>query len=144
MVLATRVVRVSSFLDEVIQLVHSALALGVMIECLALAVSRMAEEHEPKPGRLPGSKATAQSAALPLLRFVNLHASAPTAKERRTFVFECLRRIEIPCPDIDNHPTDFGAWYKELEEMARPVPKPSSNPEKRSSEIEDRLRGQLI
>jgi len=119
-------------------------ALGVVIECLILALSRMAEEHEPKPGRLPGSKAAAQSAALPLLRFVNLHAAVATAKERRTFVFECLRWIEIPCPNIDDHPTDFGAWYEELEEMARPVPKPSSSPEKRSSEIEDRLRDQLI
>ena len=120
-------------------------ALGVVIERLTLALSGMAEQHKSEPGRLPGSKEAAQTAALLLLRFVNTHAAAATAKERCTFVFKCLRRIGIPCPNIDDHPADFGAWYEELEEMARPVPKPSSSsPEKRSSEIEDRLRDQLI
>jgi hypothetical protein len=94
-------------------------ALGAVIERLADKLAILAAKYEPRPGRQPGTRSTAQWAARPLIWFLDRHASnAPLAK-RRKFLFRCMRAAGIDCPDLDDEPGYFARWFREVEALAQ-------------------------
>jgi hypothetical protein len=93
--------------------------LQVVIEGLAETLARLSALYKPRRGRPPGRREVAQWAAAPLMAFAYRHAPEATAEQRREFVRECLRRVEIACPDPNDHPAEFPRWFKPVEAVAK-------------------------
>jgi hypothetical protein len=92
--------------------------LQAVIEGVAEALDRLSALHKPRRGRSPGRRQVAQWAAGPLMLFAYRHAPEATSEQRRTFVRECLDRVEIECPDPNNHPAKFARWFQPVETAA--------------------------
>lgn len=98
-------------------------ALGVVIEQLAGTLEALATRYNPKRGRQPGRRAVAQRAARKLIWFIDRHApNAPIAK-RQEFVFRCMQKLGIDCPNPEDDQNDFNEWFGEVEALARSRPR---------------------
>jgi hypothetical protein len=93
--------------------------LQAVIESLAETLARLSALHKPRRGRGPGRREVAQWAAGPLVLFAYRHAPQATTEQRRTFVHACLGRVEIECPDPNNHPAKFARWFQPVETAAK-------------------------
>jgi hypothetical protein len=89
--------------------------LQAVIEGLAETLARLSALHKPRRGRPPGRREVAQWAAGPLMLFAYRHAPEAKRQHRREFVRECLRHIEIDCPDPSNHAAEFDRWFRPVE-----------------------------
>jgi hypothetical protein len=94
--------------------------IGVVIERLAETLAELADQYHSKTGRQPGERAAAQGAARWLIWFMDRHAPALSIEQRRSFVFRCMRKLGIPCPNLPDDQGDFNTWFGGVEACARP------------------------
>jgi hypothetical protein len=88
--------------------------IGVVVERLAEILGRVAEQYEPKPGRQSGERYAAQRAAYWLVWFLDRRLPNLAEAQRHSFIFDCLRELGIPCPDLRYDPGDFKTWFAEM------------------------------
>jgi hypothetical protein len=98
--------------------------LGIVIEQLTETLE-LANKHK-RHGRPPGSRAVAQSAARYLVRYMRKHAPKARAAKRKEFMFAAARALEITCPDLDDDPSAFNEWFREVEAIEPRPPDPKN------------------
>ena len=111
------------FHNQVVSFAEGDIPLRVVIEQLTETLTRLDKKHK-RRGRAPGSQAVAQSAARYLVRFMRKHAPETRAATRKNFLFAAARALEITCPDLDNDPGAFNAWFHKVEALEPQPSKP--------------------
>jgi hypothetical protein len=111
------------FSREMVSFAEGDIALGVVIQQLSETLERLVGEGKSKSqkGRPPGSREVAQSAARYLVRYIRKHAPEARRAKRKEFIFDTVRKLGITCPDLDNDPSAFNAWFREVEAI-EPTP----------------------
>lgn len=91
---------------------------GLIIELLTETLARYASQYEAKPGRKPGRRFAAQYSAWWIICFLDRHLRSLSVAKRRDFIFHCLHKLGVDCPNQKDDQGDFNTWFDEAETLA--------------------------